>query len=418
MNRILLALIPMIFFAGVLCGSEAATENLARIGVLAYRGTDNVDRRWNSLIQYLDGSVEGWKFEVIPVTLVSAERQIANGDLDFILTNPGHFVALHERFSMSVIASRRQQKSDGTFVGEFGSAIIARQGSGITSLAHVRGKAVAAVDRHAFGGFQLAWYELNNVGVDLFTETSSLNFTGFPMDQVVWQVIKGEVDVGIVRSGLIEQLTKEKVLDPNLITVLNRNAAFQHPDMISTRLYPEWPFVAFSSTNPLLKDRVALALLVAQNSERAALIGLTDIWSAPVSYQSVVELSKAYESRILVNPIPASSFSLALRILFWVLGLSALAVTAIVVLRVFQTSRLRLDSVMVEGLPDTNHSGTVATTPREEEVLNLIMRGHSTKEIGRSLGISPKTVEFHRANLLKKFGARTSIQLIAIATKG
>ena len=55
-------------------------------------------------------------------------------------------------------------------------------------------------------------------------------------------------------------------------------------------------------------------------------------------------------------------------------------------------------------------------TPREREVLDLISMGDSTKEIARKLGISPKTVEFHRANLLRKYGARTSSQLVALST--
>ena len=38
--------------------------------------------------------------------------------------------------------------------------------------------------------------------------------------------------------------------------------------------------------------------------------------------------------------------------------------------------------------------------------------GLSSKEVGRSLDISPRTVEFHRANLLKKFGARNTAELL------
>jgi DNA-binding CsgD family transcriptional regulator len=34
------------------------------------------------------------------------------------------------------------------------------------------------------------------------------------------------------------------------------------------------------------------------------------------------------------------------------------------------------------------------------------IRGASSKETGRTLGISPRTVDFHRADLLKKLGAR------------
>jgi DNA-binding CsgD family transcriptional regulator len=51
-------------------------------------------------------------------------------------------------------------------------------------------------------------------------------------------------------------------------------------------------------------------------------------------------------------------------------------------------------------------------TPREQKILTEIVRGHSSKEIARALDISPRTVEFHRANLLKKLGAKNTAELV------
>ncbi len=45
-------------------------------------------------------------------------------------------------------------------------------------------------------------------------------------------------------------------------------------------------------------------------------------------------------------------------------------------------------------------------------ILAEIVRGHSSKEVARVLDISPRTVEFHRANLLKKFGAKNTAELV------
>jgi len=45
-------------------------------------------------------------------------------------------------------------------------------------------------------------------------------------------------------------------------------------------------------------------------------------------------------------------------------------------------------------------------------ILAEIVRGQSSKEVARALDISPRTVEFHRANLLKKFGAKNTAELV------
>lgn len=53
-------------------------------------------------------------------------------------------------------------------------------------------------------------------------------------------------------------------------------------------------------------------------------------------------------------------------------------------------------------------------TPREHEVLNLIVNGYSNKDAARILGNSPRTVEVHRARIMDKFGARNIADLIRI----
>jgi DNA-binding NarL/FixJ family response regulator len=46
-------------------------------------------------------------------------------------------------------------------------------------------------------------------------------------------------------------------------------------------------------------------------------------------------------------------------------------------------------------------------TPRENEVLQLMVDGFSTKEIASDFNISPRTVESHRQNMMRKFGLPT-----------
>ncbi|UIY31246.1 LuxR C-terminal-related transcriptional regulator [Neorhizobium galegae] len=51
-------------------------------------------------------------------------------------------------------------------------------------------------------------------------------------------------------------------------------------------------------------------------------------------------------------------------------------------------------------------------TPRERQVLSLVAEGLSNKAIARQLGISPKTVEIHRSNVMSKMEVTSSNALI------
>jgi two-component system response regulator FixJ len=53
-------------------------------------------------------------------------------------------------------------------------------------------------------------------------------------------------------------------------------------------------------------------------------------------------------------------------------------------------------------------------TAREREVLGRIAQGASNKEAGRELGISPRTIEVHRARIMEKLGAKNAADLMRV----
>jgi DNA-binding NarL/FixJ family response regulator len=61
-------------------------------------------------------------------------------------------------------------------------------------------------------------------------------------------------------------------------------------------------------------------------------------------------------------------------------------------------------------------AGSILTS-REEEVVKLIAEGYSTREIANTLGISAKTVDRHRSNVLQKLGMRDRLQLTRYAIR-
>ena len=58
-----------------------------------------------------------------------------------------------------------------------------------------------------------------------------------------------------------------------------------------------------------------------------------------------------------------------------------------------------------------------ALTPREQEVMRHLAEGDSVRTVAEKLFISPKTVENHRSNLMKKLGLRSTVELVRYAAR-
>jgi two-component system uhpT operon response regulator UhpA len=54
----------------------------------------------------------------------------------------------------------------------------------------------------------------------------------------------------------------------------------------------------------------------------------------------------------------------------------------------------------------------IRLSPREHQVCDLMVQGLRAREIGRSLGISSRTVEDHRMHIMKKYQVRNVVQLV------
>ncbi len=381
-----------------LASSAVAQERVAQIGVLAYRGAERTTDAWQPLADYLSAEVTNWRFEIVPVTLVSAPEALKSGRLEFLVTNPGHYVSLAPEFGLSPLATR--EKPGGLM--HFGVAIIARSGQEIAMLGDLRGKTVAAVSPEAFGGFQLGWQAFMAQGIDPFTDMEAIKFMGFPHDKIIEAVRGGNVDAGIIRGGLLEALAAEGRFSLEEFVVLRSNSQMDFPYQVSGELMPEWPFTVVPGVDKALRESVARSLLRTQSGDSR----LQDVWSAPLSYERVRLLIAAFEAREVKAMIWP----------YYMAGGTILLFIGFLMLR-------KPEPEFVE-VPEKSDPESVATmalfdrlTKREREVLALICAGKASKEIAEKLGVSLKTIEYHRANLVQKTKAGTSAHLVQLATR-
>lgn len=85
--------------------------------------------------------------------------------------------------------------------------------------------------------------------------------------------------------------------------------------------------------------------------------------------------------------------------------------------QLFLSPRVSRDVVMpaITGISIAPHQDDVPLTPRQREILRLIADGKATKEIAWELGVSAKTVESHRAQIMERLQIRDIAGLIRYA---
>jgi DNA-binding NarL/FixJ family response regulator len=74
-------------------------------------------------------------------------------------------------------------------------------------------------------------------------------------------------------------------------------------------------------------------------------------------------------------------------------------------------------SLIRDWMSDDTRGPTIPLTPREEEVVKLIAEAHTNSQIAEILHLSEKTVESHRANVLRKLGMRDRVELVRYAIR-
>ena len=77
-----------------------------------------------------------------------------------------------------------------------------------------------------------------------------------------------------------------------------------------------------------------------------------------------------------------------------------------------QISEHVVQAILQEDETDAALSGLTA---REREVLRLVAEGYSSRQIAQELGVSPKTIETHRARMMSKLGIHKSSKLVRFA---
>jgi PAS domain S-box-containing protein len=243
-------------------------------------------------MDYLSLAVPGKHFELKALSYPELNVAIARKEVDFVFTNPAHYIELSHRVNLSGALATVIETEGGHPLSEFGGTIFSlRERSDIDSLQDVAGKRVAIPDASSLGGYHMQAFELVQAGVAL-PDQNHLLVTGTPHDKAIWAVVSGKADVGFVRAGVIEHMIAEGKLDSGKLKVLHRLDLPNFPFASSTRLYPEWPFIVLPHVDARISRRVASALLAIEPGSKLMKSIGPHGFAVPADYSPVEDLMR------------------------------------------------------------------------------------------------------------------------------
>lgn len=351
--------------AGAHAEATQDTEMIRRVGITSFRDKSVTIREWQPTMDYLSSRMPGTRFVAVPMTLPEFEIALARHELDFVLTNPQHYIIMETRFGVSRLATQ-VRRENGLIVNRFGGVIFTRSDrQDIQRLDDLKGKRIAAVDRTSFAAFLLQYDLAKQAGIDLDKE-AHLEFLGFPQDNCVMSVLAGRTDVGFVRSGVLESMAREGSIQLSRLRVIDPAPQQNFPFLVSTGLYPEWPLAAAPHVPIDVANQVAATLLMMPPDHPAAQNARYYRWSTPLEYQQVQAVMRRHHLYPYDKPEPISLadvihqylLPVAIGLAITVIGLAILYLRTHQLNVALKASRLKLREMAhhdaLTGLPNRN----------------------------------------------------------------
>jgi two-component system sensor histidine kinase TtrS len=262
------------------------------IVVQSHLEKNTANKYWQSSVEYLDSSIQGYVFNIIVVSTLDESllhKVVKNKRADYVVSQPITTVEINRLFGANIELT----KVDKSGVDRMGSVIFtSSNNSSINSIEALKGNSFASTSSNCLGGWVLPINHFRDLDIDPDSDFSSISFLG-SQPSVVSAVVNGLVDFGAVRTGVIEKMITQGVIERNQIKVLDKKQDF--PYLVSTALVPEWSFSSLKHSDSKLTKKILSALLeYSVNGKKQ--------WRDALDYEGVRTLMRKHRVGIYQDP--------------------------------------------------------------------------------------------------------------------
>ncbi|MDP5291896.1 diguanylate cyclase [Oceanimonas sp. CHS3-5] len=266
----------------------ARAEQMLTLGVFAYRPKPMMITMYQPLADYLSEQLPGTQVRLRVLNQDEMETELSRNGLDLVFTNPSHYLLLRSHNALTGVLATKISREQGEATSALGGVILTRrERSDLNTLEDLRNRHIAIPGKRFLGGYQTQALELLEAGIRLGKDTTLSAVGGH--DGVIATLLEGRADAGFVRTGILESLPE---VQQRRFRVLNAQHLPGFPYAVSTRLYPEWPFLALPRVSMPHVRRIASALMALEHDHPAALAAGIEGFAPPGDYLPVENLAR------------------------------------------------------------------------------------------------------------------------------
>jgi len=243
-------------------------EKTLVLGVYEYQAKQSVMAQYSGLAEHLSRQIPGHDIQLKVMAADVLREAVKNKQVDLLLVNPNLYEIIRNETSLNGIAGTLQTRHNGQTFESLGGVVFTKRDQTIDRLHDLENRVVAVPTKNNTGAYRVPLYEAFKAGVDIkkiqFIEVGN-------NDSVVESVLSGEADAGFVRTGILENWRLHRGLDLNALKIINQRLKRSFPHIVSTRLYPEWPFIILPGLDEDLNRDITTALFSLRAYQPAAI---------------------------------------------------------------------------------------------------------------------------------------------------
>lgn len=328
----------------LICTGIANASETLTLGVLATQDKTVVEQRFRPVSEYLSSQLSNTRIELKVLGQKELESALFQNELDLLLTDPSHYLVLRSQSSLTGAIATLITTNGHQNTSSMGGVIFTLHDRTIDELAAIRGLRVSTANPNALGSFYAQAYELLKHGINA---QNDLDVLPMQTDEAVIQaVLTGRADLGFVRTGTLEALFSTGKIKPEQLNIINQQNLSSFPYTLSTRLYPDWPFIALPHVKDSTLRNISAALFrfnrMPGDNQGSNIAG----FSLPADYLPVETLAR--ELRVppfdIVDDISLSEIWAQYRVVFIITIVLLIVVAVLLVILAIRNRELRSSS--------------------------------------------------------------------------